>query len=191
MLDRLRTQEVTRTFERLGGIRREVDFHQAIVARDQLGVPVNCRGRRQERHRAPHPSFTLAEWPRITSGFDSRNCRTTRCWLSEVGFSRRRRCGPTRSRHKSGFGEFAISVFGAADETELEALAAGRLNRFELLTVTSAGAIRRAELAVLPTFRRPHYSILLPDLDADLRRLLRCQNEVRVTAHYESPEKAT
>ena len=89
------------------------------------------------------------------------------------------------------FGEFAISVFGAANEAELEGLAAGRLSRFEILTATFAGAIRRAELSLLPTFRRPHFSILLPDLDADLRRLLQCQNKVRVNAHYEPPEKAT
>lgn len=86
------------------------------------------------------------------------------------------------------FGEYGISVFGAADEQALDLLAAERLNRFDVLTVTTVGAIRRAGLEILPTFRRPHYTILLPDLDGDLRRLLECHNEVRLNPHFQPPE---
>ena len=42
------------------------------------------------------------------------------------------------------FGEYGISVFGAADEAALDALARDRLAQFEILVLMTAGAIRRA-----------------------------------------------
>ncbi|MDP1792584.1 MAG: hypothetical protein Q8K63_00495, partial [Acidimicrobiales bacterium] len=68
------------------------------------------------------------------------------------------------------------------------ALASHRLAQFEVLTLLSTGALRDVGLSFAPTFRRPHYTIFLDDLEADLRRLLQCHNEVRLNAHFESPE---
>ena len=70
----------------------------------------------------------------------------------------------------------------------LDELARARINRFELLTLTTLGALRAVQLKLVPTFRRPHYTILLPELDGDLRRLLACENQVWLNPHYEAPE---
>ena len=86
------------------------------------------------------------------------------------------------------FGEYAVSVLGASDGDALDALAAGVLIRFEVLTLMRVGTIRAAELEVRPTFRRPHYSIMLPDLDAEIIRLTRCENVSWSNPHYPAPE---
>jgi hypothetical protein len=59
------------------------------------------------------------------------------------------------------FGEYGISVFGAADEAAVDVLARDRLTQFEILVLMTAGAIRRAGLELRPTFRRPHCTIML------------------------------
>jgi len=86
------------------------------------------------------------------------------------------------------FGEYGVSVLGAPDDDALDALAAGVLVRFEVLTLMTVGIIRAAELEVRPTFRRPHYSVMLPDLDADVARLARCENVPWRNPHYQAPE---
>ena len=52
----------------------------------------------------------------------------------------------------------------------------------------TAGSLRQAGLELLPTFRGPHYTLLLPDRDADLRTLLSCENVVRINPHDVRPE---
>lgn len=75
------------------------------------------------------------------------------------------------------FGEHAVSVLAAPTDEELDALARTTLRRYARLTVTTAGAIRRAGLDLRPTFRRPHYSVMLPDLNADVDCLVGCETE--------------
>jgi hypothetical protein len=48
----------------------------------------------------------------------------------------------------------------------------------------TAGAIRRAGLELRPTFRRPHYTVMLPEPDRDIARLLACENEPRPNRHH-------
>lgn len=86
------------------------------------------------------------------------------------------------------FGEYGVSVLGASTEADIDGLAGGLLRRFEVLTVMSAGALRRSGIELRPTFRRPHYTVMLPDLDEDIFRLLRCENERRVNDYYEPEE---
>lgn len=86
------------------------------------------------------------------------------------------------------FGGYGISAFAAKDEAALDALASQRLGQFEALTLMTAGALRNAGLSFAPTFRRPHYTIFLNDLEGDIRRLLQCHNEVRLNPHFEPPE---
>ena len=88
------------------------------------------------------------------------------------------------------FGEYGVSVFAAGDEDELDGLSRDRLSRFDVLTVMRAGAIRAAGLELRPTFRSPHYTIMLPDLDSDLARLLACENETRVNPYFRAPEES-
>jgi hypothetical protein len=86
------------------------------------------------------------------------------------------------------FGEYGVSVLGAWSEADIDELAAGLLRRFEVLTVMTAGALRQSGIELRPTFRRPHYTVMLPDVDEDILRLLRCENERRVNDHYRPEE---
>lgn len=86
------------------------------------------------------------------------------------------------------FGEYGISVFAAADDEALDVLARDRLLRFEILTLMTAGAIRAVDLELRPTFRRPHYTIVLPDLDRSIERLSACENVRWRNPHFRPPE---
>jgi hypothetical protein len=86
------------------------------------------------------------------------------------------------------FGEYGISVLAARDEEALDALAATTLQRERLLTLMRAGTLRAAGLELRATFRRPHFTVMLPDVDADVERLMACDNEVRDTPHWVGPE---
>ncbi|MDQ1392513.1 MAG: hypothetical protein QOF30_1490 [Acidimicrobiaceae bacterium] len=87
------------------------------------------------------------------------------------------------------FGEHGISVFSAVDETTLDALARDRLAQFDILVLMTAGAIRGAGLELRPTFRRPHYTIMLPDLDRDIERLVACDNVRMTNPHHVRSEE--
>lgn len=86
------------------------------------------------------------------------------------------------------FGEYGISVLAAPDDVALDQLAAAVLQRFETLTITTVGALRETGLEVRPTFRRPHHSVMLVDLEADVERLMGCENVQRRNFHYQAPE---
>jgi len=86
------------------------------------------------------------------------------------------------------FGEYGISVFGAEDEVAVDVLARDRLAQFESLVLMTAGAIRGAGLELRPTFRRPHYTIMLPDLERDVALLLGCENVQKTNPHHVRPE---
>ena len=86
------------------------------------------------------------------------------------------------------FGEYGISVLAARDEAALDAIARSTLVRESVLTLTTIGAIRATRLELRPTFRRPHYTLLLPDLDADIERATACEHVVRSNPHYHHPE---
>lgn len=86
------------------------------------------------------------------------------------------------------FGEYGVSVLGASTEADIDALAGGLLRRFDVLTVMTAGAVLRWGIELRPTFRRPHYTVMLPNLDEDVFRLLGCDNERRVNDYYKPEE---
>ncbi|MGH8999785.1 MAG: hypothetical protein ACRDY7_10405 [Acidimicrobiia bacterium] len=87
------------------------------------------------------------------------------------------------------FGEYGVSVFAAADRDALDELARHRLVRFEALAIMTAGAIRAIDLEVRPTFRRPHYTVMLPDIDRDIHRLTVCEHVKWVNPHFRHPEE--
>jgi hypothetical protein len=82
------------------------------------------------------------------------------------------------------FGKYGISVFGAADLAAVDVLARDRLAQFEVLVLMTAGTIRRAGLELRPTFRRPHYTIMLLELDRDIDRLMSCERVQRANQYY-------
>lgn len=86
------------------------------------------------------------------------------------------------------FGEYGVSVLGASTEAGIDELAGGLLRRFEILTMMKSGALLGSGIELRPTFRRPHYTVMLPDPDEDIFRLLRCDNERRVNDYYKPEE---
>jgi len=60
------------------------------------------------------------------------------------------------------FGEYGVSVQGASTGADVDELAGGLLRRFDVLTVMTAGAVLRSGIELRPTFRRPHYTLMLP-----------------------------
>lgn len=86
------------------------------------------------------------------------------------------------------FGEYGVSALAAPDESALDVIARTILLGEGVLTLATAGAIRRTGLELRPTFRRPHYSVMLPDLEADLIRLVSCENVVQDNPHHRPPE---
>ena len=84
------------------------------------------------------------------------------------------------------FGEYGVSVLAAPTSEDLEELERSTLQRFEVVTLMAVGTIRAAGLELVPTFRRPHYTVLLPELDSDIERLLGCNNEIRRNPHFRS-----
>ena len=81
-----------------------------------------------------------------------------------------------------------MSVLAAPDELAIDELGRTILRLNENLTVMQAGDIRGRGLELRPTFRRPHFTVLLPDVEADLIRLASCENVVRRNPYFESPE---
>ena len=70
-----------------------------------------------------------------------------------------------------------ISVFAATDDigpASLEAIAAGKLSTYRVLHLAPVGKITAAGFPLLPTFERPHMTLLLGSLDrvATLMELL-------------------
>lgn len=53
----------------------------------------------------------------------------------------------------------------------------------------TAGAIRAVGLELRPTFRRPHYTIVPPDLHQGIDRLLTCENVRWTNPHFRRPEE--
>jgi hypothetical protein len=70
---------------------------------------------------------------------------------------------------------WGVSVFAALDDVgpaSLDSLLRERLATYRLVHTPTVGAITGAGFELLPTFNRPHYTLLLPsDAELDLRRL--------------------
>lgn len=86
------------------------------------------------------------------------------------------------------FGEYGVSVYAAPDAGSIDDVARTFLRTHRWLTITTVGDLRRAGLEILPTFRRPHCTVMLRDLHADVDRLLGCQTVVAVNPHAETLE---
>lgn len=73
-------------------------------------------------------------------------------------------------------GVLAISVEAVLDTAVAEACAnSPRLSQYRQVRLSSFGRLRGAGFALLPTFARPHFSLVLPDLsELTLARLERC-----------------
>lgn len=73
------------------------------------------------------------------------------------------------------YGVLAISVECAFDARVLEACRSPRLAAYRQVRLSTARRVRAGGFALLPTFARPHFSLLLPDLsELTMARLERC-----------------
>jgi len=69
-----------------------------------------------------------------------------------------------RSADESGY--YAVSVFLALDEpVELLCASEPYVARYGQVRFTTVGRIRHAGFPLLPTLDRPHYDVVLPDLE--------------------------
>lgn len=57
----------------------------------------------------------------------------------------------------------SVSVFGAVSGRSLETTLSGPLLTYQTYAAPSVGALLRAGFDVVPTFRAPHFDIVLPD----------------------------
>ena len=64
---------------------------------------------------------------------------------------------------------FGISVFVALDDVgpiSERGILSGKLRTYPSIYLCTAGELIERDLRLLPTFRRPHYTVVLEDLDA-------------------------
>jgi hypothetical protein len=70
---------------------------------------------------------------------------------------------------------FGISVEGVLDMTVQEACSSERVASYRRVRLSTFGRVRMAGFALLATFDRPHFTLVLPDVsDFTLSRLDRC-----------------
>ena len=69
------------------------------------------------------------------------------------------------------WGRYGLSAYYAEDDEAVDDLAGDFLERFPFLLVYEIQALLHAGLEVVPTFRNPHVTIALRDLDAGLETL--------------------
>lgn len=75
-------------------------------------------------------------------------------------------------------GIYALSVFATLDHPVEELCRDHVLARYGSVRTSTFGTVRAAGFALLPTLRRPHFSVVLPDLDSTtLDRLSSCFSE--------------
>ena len=64
------------------------------------------------------------------------------------------------------FGVFTVSVSLALDGSVAELCSSdGRISRYGKVRLSTVGRLRALGFALLPTLTRPHYDVVLPDLD--------------------------
>ena len=83
---------------------------------------------------------------------------------------------------------WGVSVFAALDEvgpTSLDRLLADRLVSYRLVHLPTVGSLVEAGFELLPTFRRPHFTLILSsDTELDLRRLLNALGSPHVNPYH-------
>jgi hypothetical protein len=86
---------------------------------------------------------------------------------------------------------WGISVFVALDETgpfSVDELLAGRLATYRMVYRATVGQITSAGFDLLPTFKRPHYTLVLRSADeVELARLLATMGSAKENPHYRRP----
>lgn len=88
---------------------------------------------------------------------------------------------------------FGVSVFAALDDigpASLDGLLAGRMATYRQVHLPTAGALATAGFTVLPTFGRPHMTVVLGSAaELELRRLLDALGPPRANPYHGGPRR--
>ena len=83
---------------------------------------------------------------------------------------------------------FGVSVFAALDDigpASLDGILAGRMATYRHVHLPTAGAVLQAGFELLPTFGRPHLTVVLEsDAELDLRRLLEALGPAQANPYH-------
>lgn len=83
---------------------------------------------------------------------------------------------------------WGVSVFAALDDVgpaSLDRLLGDRLISYRVVHLATVGSLTGAGFELLPTFRRPHFTLMLSsDTELDLRRLLNALGSAEVNPYY-------
>ena len=83
---------------------------------------------------------------------------------------------------------WGVSVFAALDDVgpaSLDRLLAERLVSYRLVHLPTVGSLTEAGFELLPTFRRPHFTLLLSaETELDLRRMLNALGPAQVNPYH-------
>ena len=85
-----------------------------------------------------------------------------------------------------GVPALGISVFAALDDigaASVDGVLAGKLSTYRVVHLVEAGSLLSEGFRLLPTFARPHMTLLLPSLD-DLEALVKLLGPARANPHY-------
>ena len=84
----------------------------------------------------------------------------------------------TASRTFAVYAIYGISVEGVIDRTIQEACSIGRISSYRHVRLSTFGRLREAGFALLATFDRPHFTLVLADMsELTFARLERCFDE--------------
>jgi hypothetical protein len=94
-----------------------------------------------------------------------------------------------RAYQLDGRAFWGVSVFLALDETgeaSISGLLSGRMRTFRIVHTPILGQLHTAGFEVLPTFRRPHFTLVIPDAaPGTLERLLSALGPGAVNPYHE------
>lgn len=85
-----------------------------------------------------------------------------------------------------GVPALGLSVFAALDDigaASLDGILAGKLSTYRVVHLATAGQVREAGFTLLPTFARPHLTLLLATLD-QVEPLLDLLGSTQANPHY-------
>jgi hypothetical protein len=77
-----------------------------------------------------------------------------------------------------------VPAFLASDAAEVDVLRETRLERFFTVVVFRRDDLIALGIEVVPTFKAPHVTLAVADLELLLERLLECQHETMANVHH-------
>lgn len=109
------------------------------------------RQRVRDEHPPPDASVVIRGGPDTSSLLRSHARRLNRLYVLDGG---------------EVFGVSVFVAYGDIGATSERTILTGKLRSYPTIYRTTVGDLLRRDLQLLPTFAAPHYTVVLPDLDA-------------------------